>query len=103
MEKSLIHCSSIEAYLGDLLERMQTDQPAKEYVSPYLLTKALATLGGETFDGETSQDAWEFLLYLLNHLKAEEAERNLETTKKTVVEKIFGGSTSSIVSIVKSN
>lgn len=93
----------MEAYLGELLERMRTTQPAKEYVSPFLFTKALAVLDGKTFDGETSQDAWEFLMHLLNQLKAEEAKQDSGPVKNTVVEKVFEGTTSSIVSSCQIN
>ena len=67
-----------------------------------MLTKAIAALGNNEFNGETSEDAWLFLMYLLDQLKAEQAEQNPGTSGNTVVEKLFEGTTSSSVSLAES-
>lgn len=76
-----------------------------EPVSPYLFLQAFGALEkgdlAEAFDGETSQDSWDFLMRLLDHLRSEEInEVGRSPDEETTVEKILEGESVASVSIL---
>lgn len=82
---------------------MHAAGPNQPPVSPYLFLQAFGALekgdATEAFDGETSQDAWDFLMRLLGHLQTEEInEVGRSLDEKTTVEKLFEGESLASVS-----
>lgn len=82
---------------------MHTSGPSKPPVSPYLFLQAFGALekvdATQAFDGETSQDAWNFLMRLLDRLRSEEInEVGRSPDEKTTVEKLLEGESTASVS-----
>lgn len=78
---------------------MRSAQTVGESTSPYLLTTVFALLEGEDFNGESSEDASDFLERLLSRLESEELKREPKAAQDTVVQKGFGGKSETSVSL----
>lgn len=80
---------------------MQTAEPGLGAISAKLFCQAFGRLekdwNGLALDGNTSQDAWDFLMRLLHRVEAEETSQG-KCKDQSVVQKLFGGQTKSSVS-----
>ncbi len=69
---------------------------SEKSISPFLLQQAYAELR-PGFDGETSQDAHQFLTEYLTILEQNEMKEDQVASEETVVRRTFGGETTTQV------